>query len=309
MYIGIDVGGTKCAVVRGVGRTIEEKRRFATEGVYATLDRIFRETEALIAGGKVDGIGISCGGPLDEVRGRILSPPNLPGWDDIAIVDMLKARFGVPTYLCNDANACALAEWKYGAGAGTQSMIFMTFGTGLGAGVILDGRLYRGASGNAGEIGHVRLSKNGPVGYGKAGSAEGFCSGGGIGRLGRIYAERHLKKGGTLPYCESVAQLDAIDARVLAEYAAKGEPLAKRVYRESGKRLGQTCAILMDLFDPEAIVIGSVFVRAEALLRPPMERVLAREALAVVRRQCRILPAALGESIGDVAALTVAEGV
>lgn len=309
MYIGIDVGGTKCAVVRGVGRTIEEKRRFATEGVHATLDRIFRETEALIAGGKVDGIGISCGGPLDEVRGRILSPPNLPGWDDIAIVDMLKERFGVPTYLLNDANACALAEWKYGAGAGTQSMIFMTFGTGLGAGVILDGRLYRGASGNAGEIGHVRLSKNGPVGYGKAGSAEGFCSGGGIGRLGRIYAERHLKKGGTLPYCESVAQLDAIDARVLAEYAAKGEPLAKRVYRESGKRLGQTCAILMDLFDPEAIVIGSVFVRAEALLRPPMERVLAREALAVVRRQCRILPAALGESIGDVAALTVAEGV
>lgn len=309
MYIGIDIGGTKCAVVRGVGRRIEEKRRFETASVHTTLERIYAAVEELSQGGELHGIGISCGGPLDEVRGRILSPPNLPGWDDIPIVDELRARFGVPTYLCNDANACALAEWRYGAGEGTRSMLFLTFGTGLGAGVILDGRLYRGTGGNAGEIGHVRLASRGPVGYGKAGSAEGFCSGGGIGRLGRAYAARHLARGGKLPYCESEAQLDGINARVLAEYAMAGEPLAKRVYRTSGEMLGRTCAILMDLFDPEAIVIGSVFVRAEALLRPPMERVLKREALAEVRESCRILPAVLGESIGDVAALTVAEGL
>ena len=130
--------------------------------------------------GDISAIGISCGGPLNSKKGVILSPPNLPGWDNIEIVNIIKDRLDVPAKLQNDANACALAEWKYGAGRGSNNMIFLTFGTGFGAGLILDGRLYNGVNCMSGEIGHVRLTEYGPVGYGKAGSCEGYCSGGGI---------------------------------------------------------------------------------------------------------------------------------
>ena len=113
-----------------------------------------------------------------------MSPPNLPGWDNIDIVKQIKTHFGVPVHLQNDANACALAEWKFGAGRGTKNMVFLTFGTGLGAGLILDGKLYSGTNDNAAELGHIRLDRFGPVGFGKTGSFEGFCSGGGIAQLG-----------------------------------------------------------------------------------------------------------------------------
>ena len=169
-FIGIDIGGTKCAVVKGDLNGITDKISFATEGCEGTLARIFDAVESLLP---ATAIGISCGGPLDDRRGVILSPPNLPGWDEVYITDMLRDRFSIPAYLCNDANACALAEWKFGAGRGSRNMIFLTFGTGLGAGLILDGRLYSGTSGMAGEVGHVRLDDDGPVGFGKRGSFEG----------------------------------------------------------------------------------------------------------------------------------------
>ena len=303
MRIGIDIGGTKCAVVLGNEREIVRKIKFATTSPKDTLAEIFRAVEEM---GEADAIGISCGGPLDEERGIIMSPPNLVGWDNIPLTDMLTEKFGIPAYLKNDANACALAEWKYGAGKGTKNMIFLTFGTGLGAGIILDGRLYGGTRGMAGEIGHVRLSDRGPVGYGKQGSAEGFCSGGGIAQLGRSLALEKLQCGKTLPYCESLASLETIDAKTLAEYARKGDEVGIETYRICGEMLGRTLSILVDILDPEAIVIGSIFARAEELIRPSMEEILRKEALEASRRGLRVLPAALGESIGDFAALAVA---
>ena len=130
-------------------------------------------------------IGISCGGPLDSKKGIIFSPPNLPGWDNVPITRILSDEFGVETALQNDANACALAEWLMGAERGHSNMIFLTFGTGMGAGLILNGRLYSGTNDLGGEVGHIRLAKTGPVGFGKAGSFEGFCSGGGIAQLAK----------------------------------------------------------------------------------------------------------------------------
>jgi glucokinase len=183
--IGVDIGGTKCALsVPDGAEEVREVGRFPTTDVQGTLDRIFSEISSL-APGSAPVFGVSCGGPLDAKRGLILSPPNLPGWDRIAICDELTKRFGGRAFLMNDANACALAEWQFGAGRGCQSMIFLTMGTGMGAGLILDGRLYEGVSGNAGEVGHMRLAPEGPVGFGKAGSFEGFCSGGGIAQLAR----------------------------------------------------------------------------------------------------------------------------
>ena len=149
-YLGVDIGGTKCAVVRGDSEGhILEKTRFDTRDCAATVARIL-DTAAAMAesaarqGQAVCAVGVSCGSPMDSARGIIREPPNLPGWVDVPITDMLTARLGLPAALCNDANACALAEWRFGAGKGTRNMVFLTFGTGMGAGLILDGRLYAG---------------------------------------------------------------------------------------------------------------------------------------------------------------------
>ena len=190
--LGFDIGGTKCAAILGKtdGSRIEavEKTVFATADFpnpYDCIKKFAAEAEVLLKkypAVKPAALGISCGGPLDSSAGVIQSPPNLPGWDEIPVCRILTDHFHIPVKLCNDADACALAEWKYGAGRGSDNMIFLTFGTGMGAGLILNRKLYSGACGMAGECGHIRLAEKGPSGYGKRGSFEGFCSGGGIAR-------------------------------------------------------------------------------------------------------------------------------
>ena len=282
MYIGIDIGGTKCSVVYGNDRAeILEKRRFQTASFGETTDWILESVSTFMEN-DVEAIGISCGGPLDSQKGVILGPPNLPGWDEVPICGLLEERFKVPAYLENDADACAVAEWRFGAGQGCRSMVFLTFGTGLGAGLILDGRLYRGAAGMAGEVGHIRLFKEGHVGYGKAGSYEGYCSGGGI------------------------AQYGLGSAAHLARLAAEGDEAAAAIWQQTGRHLGRLLALLIDLLDPERIVIGSIFVRAGRFMEEAMYQALEEEALEASRRACTILPAGLGESLGDIAALCVA---
>lgn len=283
-YIGIDIGGTKCAVVRGDETgAILEKRRFDTAGRDETLLGIYERAEALWTD-QVVSAGVSCGGPLDSRRGLILGPPNLPGWDHVPITEELTKRFGVSAYLRNDADACAVAEWRFGAGRGTENMIFLTFGTGFGAGLILNGRLYEGACGMAGEVGHVRLFEGGHTGYGKAGSYEGYCSGGGI------------------------AQYGLGSAKELALKADSGDPKARLIWEKTGENLGRILAVLMDVLNPEAIVIGSIYARSGHLMEAAMERVLKREVLPPNRRACRVLKAELGETLGDVAALCAAMG-
>lgn len=281
-YIGIDIGGTKTAVVRGdADGRILEKERFETTARDETIAEIFRCVRKLKTN-ETRAIGVSCGGPLNSRTGEILGPPNLPGWDRVPITDMLTEQFGLPAGLRNDADACALAEWKYGAGRGTENMIFLTFGTGIGAGLILNGRLYEGSSGMAGEIGHVRLFPDGHIGYGKPGAFEGYVSGGGI------------------------AQYGLGSAADLAKKAKEGDPEALRIWAETGAHLGRLLAILIDLLNPEVIVIGSIFVRAERYMRASMEEMIRKEALKPGADLCRIVPAGLGEAIGDIAALCAA---
>jgi glucokinase len=233
-------------------------------------------------------IGISCGGPLDSKKGLILSPPNLPGWDNVSIVKFFEDRFGVPTAVENDANACAMAEYLYGSGRGVKNLVFMTFGTGLGAGIVIDGKLYSGANDNAGEIGHIRLAPTGPVGYNKEGSAEGFCSGAGIARLAKI------RKG-----------LD-ITAKELFERVRLGDADAVEVFRESAEKLATILAFTIDILNPEVIALGGIFMRNADLFMPIIEPILEEEALVLARKVCRITAAELGENIGDYAALAVA---
>ena len=313
MYIGLDIGGTKCAAVLGnLTEEVEilDKITFPTAGktpddILGLFSDFITEKQKTY---KIDGIGIACGGPLDSKKGIVKKPPSLPLWDGIEVVKYFEDKFGIPTYLKNDADACAVAEWKYGAGKGTENMIFITFGTGFGSGLILNGRLYSGTNDNAGEIGHVRLRKNGPVGYNKAGSCEGFCSGSGIRRLALIELEKLKKKGVTPDFVEKVGGEDNITAKTLAEHARLGDAFCKRVYKISGKMLGETLSILIDLFNPQKIVIGGVFMRSGDLLYPHAEKIIKKESLIFSQQVVEVVPAKLSENIGDVSALVVAQG-
>lgn len=312
--IGVDIGGTKCAVTYGQQEgnrvTILDKECFRTSDVARTIEQLKTCIRNVMGrhgldAGNTRAIGISCGGPLDSRTGVVMSPPNLPGWDNIPIVGIFEKEFGIRTAIHNDANACALAEWQFGAGAGTRNMIFLTFGTGLGAGLILDGRIYTGTNDNAGELGHIRVSDFGPVGYGKCGSFEGFCSGGGIRQLAQFAVKERLQMGEKVAWCPE-GDPERIDARLVAQAAAEGDVLALEIYRTSARYLGRGLSIVIDLINPEMIVIGSIYARNENLMKPYTEEVIAREALSHARRVCRVVPAALGEAIGDYAALSVA---
>jgi glucokinase len=236
-----------------------------------------------------------------------MSPPNLVGWDNIHIKEILEKELGIPCAVRNDANACAMAEWYFGAGTGTKNMIFMTFGTGLGAGLILNGKLYSGTNGNAGEVGHIRLSAFGPSGFGKCGSFEGFCSGSGIKELGRSLAREAIQRGETVSWAEN--GIDNIEVADIADAARKGDEIALEVFNISATKLGEGLSILIDILNPEKIIIGSVFARCHDLFAPIIDKIINKEALGISAKVCEVVPAALGEKIGDMAALAVAREV
>jgi glucokinase len=312
-FVGIDIGGTKCTVsISTIKLKIIHRIQFAThteKGPEYAIKEILKsidEIKTKIDFDRVKIIGISCGGPLNSKSGIVLSPPNLPGWDNIQIVKIIQDHTKKPTFIQNDANACALAEWRYGAGVGTKNMIFLTFGTGLGAGLILNGKLYTGSNDNAGEVGHIRLDKDGPVGFNKSGSFEGFCSGSGIARLAQIKAEEKLSNGEDVSYCDSFDELQSINTLQLSKLANQGDKDALEVFNASAKRLGQGLSILIDILNPERIVIGSVYARNPHLFDALSNEVIVKESIPASRSVCSIVPAQLGDSVGDIASLSVA---
>lgn len=300
-YLGFDIGGTKCAV--SVGRwnnqkiEIIERQEISTKNnPFDTFDGLAHFVNEWKNKYKIKAAGISCGGPLDSDSGVIISTPNLSKeWHGFEIVKYIKTRFGLNAKLENDANASAVAEWKFGAGQGAKNVVFMTFGTGLGAGLILDGKLYSGTNGNAGEVGHIRLENNGPIGFNKAGSAEGFCSGNGIRRLAYIRAE---EQGLTIP--------ENITTKEIFEKAKRGDEFFLSVIKESAEKFAKTASILIDLFNPQVIVAGGVFMRNYEFFMSIMKPIIKEESLPDSFSVCKILPAKIGENIGDYAALAVA---
>jgi glucokinase len=299
--IGLDIGGTKFAVIEGTpeGEILSrlQEPTLAEQGVERTLARLSGGVQGALAasrraGRRVAALSVSIGGPLDIERGIIYSPPNLPGWDAIPLKDLLRQRFGLPTYVEHDGNAGALAEWRFGAGRGTRNLIFLTMGTGLGGGIILNGRLYRGSSDLAGEVGHMRIAPDGPPAYGKRGSWEGYCAGPAFGILAAEMFPERWGQGAATP--EIVRLALSADAQALA------------VVERVAHTLGQGLAILADILNPEMIVIGSMAVRLGEILLAPARRAMRDEALPGAYAACRVLPAALGERIGDVAALCAA---
>jgi len=310
--VGVDIGGTKTAVVFSQSLPkIAWRAEFATRpdlGPDPAIDRII----ALIDEGKqlldaeVEAIGVSCGGPLDRETGVIRRPPNLSTWDDVPIADLLTNAFGVPCHVENDANAGAVAEHQFGAGRGCRNMVFLTMGTGLGAGLILNGSIFHGTNAMAGEIGHIRLTASGPEGYGKSGSVEGWASGAGMAQHGADVVRRAIANGESTSLS---GQLEVLTSRDIGIALQENDAVARRIVHQTGERLGDALAILVDLLNPEKIVVGGLALRLGESLLTPARRRMHEESLPAAASVCIVLPAALGESIGDVAALCVAMGL
>jgi glucokinase len=300
-YLGIDIGGTKCAVIAGTGKMeILKKTSFPTEtgkGPGHAINLLLKSASEIadsLGPGLLKAIGISCGGPLDSIKGIVQSPPNLPGWNDIPIADLFRDKFNVPVFLQNDANACALAEWRFGAGKGTQNMVFLTFGTGIGTNDL------------AGEVGHISLSEDGPRAYGKKGSFEAFCSGTGIALLAKQIVSEKFALKQTVSFCNNPENIDKITAKDVADAAFSGDKTAIKILEISGEYLGKGLSLLIDILNPQKIVIGSIYARCRQFIEPACLEIIKQEALAPARAVCSIVPAALGEEVGDYASLSVA---
>jgi len=296
--VGVDVGGTKTSVVLGSLRgEIRRRTHFPTEptrGFRPVFEDIVSHIKDArrVADADVLAVSVSIGGPLNVKEGIIKDPPHLPGWHNIHLKTMLATESGLPVYVEHDGNAGALAELYFGAGKGLKNIIFLTMGTGFGAGLILNGRLYRGSTDVAGEIGHIRIAEDGPECYGKRGSLEGYASGTGIALLAREMAPEKYGSGVT-------------PAELYRDFQA-GVPESRRVFERAALYLGRGFAMLADMLNPELIILGGIGMRIRDALVEPAMSVFHAEALPESRRACSIVPAGLGESIGDFASLCAA---
>jgi glucokinase len=298
LILGLDVGGTKTAVVLGSQRgEIRWRKQFPTHperGFKIVFDELTTAmmTAQRSAPGNIVAISVAIGGPLHVLNGIIKSPPNLPGWTNIPLKHLLNQRFDLPVYIEHDGNAGALAEFYFGAGRNFRNVIFITMGTGFGAGLIIDGKLYRGTSDTAGEIGHIRIAEDGPLCYGKAGSLEGYASGTGIAKLAkRMHPE--------------IWNASSTVIEIYEAYKA-GSTEARAVFERAGFYLGRGLAILADTLNPERIILGGIGMRLGEALLAPAKRVFNEEALHQAAEVCEIVPAQLGEAIGDTASLCAA---
>jgi glucokinase len=303
--LGFDIGGSKTAIVEGtvtaeilqrVEVPTEAERPF--EDTFPHLASVADEViaNASRAGRLVRAVSISVGGPLRIKEGVLLNPPHLPGWHNTRLKQRFTERFpGLPICVEHDGNAGALAEFWFGVGARRKDLkhlVFLTFGTGLGAGLIVNGQIVHGASDTAGEIGHWRLSNDGPESYGKAGSWEGFASGAGLVKLASMRFPSRW------PAPPPIRQL--IDA-ILAE-----DEEALAVLDESATWMGRGLALIVDAFNPQVIVLGSLAVLLGERVLAPARMVVAQEALPQAVACCEICSSVLGMQIGDVAALVAA---
>ncbi len=309
---GIDIGGTKLAtVVADDNANILYKLRKPTpfekgpdaavqlllDMVNETLAAVELEREAISA------IGVSCGGPLDTETGIVYSPPNLPGWDAIPLKDILVAEFDIPVTIENDANACALAEWRFGGGRGYQNVLYMTMSTGIGGGLVLNGDIYHGANDSAGEVGHQILLPDGPpCGCGKRGCLEALCSGPAIARRAKKAVQNYQH---TTLLTLVDGDIDVIKSEHVFEAASNGDDLAMRLVQESAYYMGWGIANLVNILNPDIVLIGTIAMAAGDLLLHPLRKTVMEMAMARPAEIVEIKPAQLGDALGDIAAIAL----
>ena len=303
--LAVDLGGTKImtAVISDSGQVLAEDvcPTQAAEGVSSVIERLFTAVDRLLSQNiteisQLGGIGIAAAGAIDSGRGLITFSPNLPGWRDVPLGDMVREKYRVDVFLVNDASAAALGEHRFGAGRGVSNLVLLTLGTGIGGGIIINGEMYLGACGSAAEIGHMVIDVNGPeCACGNRGCLETLASGTAVARD----AIRRISQGEQSSLFAMVrGKIEDITAAKVGEAARNGDTLALDVLSRAGTYLGVGMANLVNIFNPEMIVLGGGMAEQEELFIEPARRVVAEKAFQVSAQAVRIVTAQLGNEAG-----------
>jgi len=310
--LAFDLGGTKIAfgVVAENGEVLgsDKIETLAKQGPEQAIQRVNLAAQSLlqklnIKSQELIGIGIASPGPLDISKGCVDGSPNLPGWTGYSIEQGLSSFFNLPARIDNDANAAALGEYKFGAGKNKKNMVYITVSTGIGGGVIVDGRLMRGANGNAAELGHLTLNINGPAcPCGANGCFEMYASGTAIARRTR----EAIQAGAPSQILSLAGSLEEITTHHILAALQKEDELAKKIWNETTEYLGRGLAVVINTFNPELIVVGGGVTAAGELLFTPVREKALRYAFPRLAAVCSIVPAALGSNVGVVGAAACA---
>lgn len=311
--IGIDVGGTnvKIALVDEKGRIIysnsvptraEMGYEYTVNNIKQAIYDLLKETK--LEAKNIEGIGFGFPGQVDYKSGVVRLAPNIPGWVDVPIAKLIEDEFHIPTRVDNDVRCAALGELNFGAGKGCQNLICITVGTGIGSGLIINGKLVRGASNAAGEIGHIKLQMHdGPIcGCGDTGCLEAFASGPSIVAM----AEDYIKGGKSTKFRE-MANSNDITPFIVAEAAKAGDPVAKRIFTIMGEYIGIGMASVVNLLNPERIIVGGGVADAGDILMTPLKETLKKRAMKIAGEAVEVVPAQLGNTAGVIGASLLIE--
>jgi glucokinase len=305
IYSAIDLGGTNVrAIVADLdGNVLSEDIRLsrASEGLDITIDTMVASLEgaclqADASLGDLMALGIASPGPVDSAGGVVPEAPQLTGWKDVPLVRIMSERLGMEVWLENDASAAALGENRYGAGRGSKNMLYITVSTGVGGGIIIDGDLYRGTRGAAGEVGHVIIDINGPpCGCGGHGCLESLASGTAIARRGRDLAA----SGDASALADAASREGRLSAEIIARTAGAGDDVSRRIFKDVGMYLGVALAGFVNVFNPEAILIGGGVARSAELFFPEARRVMEERAMRAPLEDVTLGLAELGDRAGS----------
>ncbi len=303
--LGLDIGGTKLAagVVDPAGRVLSQVRIPTPTGWEQALRDLGTAARLALQRAGMDAVdlaavGVACGGPLDAAAGVVLSPPNLPGWDHVAVGPLLEDAFGRPTFVENDANAAAIASARWGTWAGVEDLVYLTISTGVGAGVITGGQLLTGSDGNGAEVGHIVVSWQGrQCVCGQQGCLEAYVSGRSIARR----ASERLEAGAS----SSLWGIGDLTAEDVSRAAAAGDSLALSLWAETTDMLAAAVSSVINLFEPRVVILGGGVTEAGDMLLDPVRTATVRYALSPAGRKAEIAITPYGPAIGIVGAAAV----
>jgi glucokinase len=305
--VGVDLGGTKisCALSDLEGRVVAQTTipTLAHEGNNPVLGRIIKTIEMVLEEGnvatnEVAAIGIGSPGPLDAKKGIIVTTPNLP-FKNFQLVQPIEEKFSIPTYLDNDANVAAIAEFMFGAGKGTENMVYITVSTGVGGGAILNGKIYRGSTTNALEVGHTTVFPGGPrCGCGNLGCLEATSSGTAIGKRANEAVSSKVET--------SLRDYETVTSYEVFKEAEKGDAVSKKILDEAFNYLGIGVANIIASFDPDKVIIGGGVSKGGDVLFNKVQEVVNERCFKSMAEYCKIVPAGLGTDAGVLGAVALA---
>jgi glucokinase len=304
--VAVDIGGTKImtALFKADGKMLAKDVRptLVSEGVDAVIERLCAAINEILADNKmslsqIGAIGIACAGGIDTGKGIVVTPsPHLPGWADLPLAEIVKKKTGVLAYLVNDASAAALGEQRYGAGRGVKNLILFTLGTGIGGGIIIDGKLYLGARGGAGEFGHMTVEADGlQCDCGNIGCLEKYASGTAVARD----AIERISRGAKSSLIDMAGgKIDEITAEMVGKAAQSGDNLAREAIARTAYYLGIGMVNIVNIFNPEMVVIGGGMSALGEMIIAPGRKMVAERPYSINAQSVRVVTGRLGNEAG-----------